>query len=295
VAVLQELETAIAGVVTATSPATVTVGRGSGVVVAPGIVVTNAHNVAEDEVTVTFADGNRASGTVRGVDVDGDLAAVSVDTGDITPVAWTDDGPAVGRVVVALARPGRRGLVATVGTVAAIQARFRGPRGGLVSGAFEHDARVPRGGSGGPVVDLNGRLVGIDTHRRRDGFYVAQPATVELRERVDALARGEVRERPRLGIAVAPPHVARRLRIAVGLTPRDGVLVRGVTPDSPAARAGVDEGDLIVTADGAAITAVDDLHVAVAGASDRVRLTVVRGDEERDVVIDLSGDATDPD
>src|SRR5436305_2009987 len=79
-----------------------------------------------------------------------------------------------------------------------------------------------------------------------EGFYLALPADATLKSRVDALARGESRERPTLGVAVAPAHVSRRLRQSVGLPERDGVLVRGVEPGSPAEAAGIAEGDLLV-------------------------------------------------
>ena len=135
---------------------------------------------------------------------------------------------------------------ASVGFVSALDVTFRGPGGGRLRGAIEHTAPLARGSSGGPVVDVRGTLVGIDTHRVGDGFYLALPADDDLRARVDALARGEAPHRPRLGIAVAPPRVARRLRQSVGLPERDGLLVHAVEDGGPAERAGIRQGDLIV-------------------------------------------------
>ena len=89
--------------------------------------------------------------------------------------------------------------------------------------------------------------------------------------RVDALARGEARERPHLGIAVAPAHVARRLRRSVGLPERDGVLVRGVEEGTPAEAAGILEGDLLVAAGGRPIADIDDLHDVLGDAGSRSR------------------------
>jgi serine protease Do len=286
----QELQQAVENA-TAAADAVVTIGRGSGVVVADGRVVTNAHNLRGEDPRVRFADGHVGVGTVVGADLDGDLAVVEVDTADVAPLPHGAEAVRLGQPVVALARPRHRGLVATVGTVAAVDARFRGPRGGLVGGAFEHDARLPHGASGGPVLDTTGSLVGIDTHRRRDGFYVAIPAGEELAARIDGLATGTVPSRPRLGIAVAPPHVARRLRAAVGLPDRDGVLVREVDPDGPAAAAGIAVGDLLVAAAGTTLTSVDDLHVTLASATGPLELVVVRGTEDRTVVVDVLPDA----
>jgi serine protease Do len=285
-ALLDDLHSAISDATNAVADAVVTVGRGSGVVVATGTVLTNAHNLSGSEARIHFADGRTATGTVTGADLDGDLAAIAVDTGDVSPVELAADDAALGRPVIALARPRHRGLVATFGTVAAVNARFRGPRGQLVSGAFEHDARLPRWASGGPVVTPEGRLLGIDTHRRGDGFYVAIAATADLADRIDGLREGRVPPRPRLGIAVAPPHVARRLRSAVGLEERDGVLIREVEPDGPAAQAGLAEGDLVVSAGGQPVASIDDLHEALRGAAaGTIVLGVVRGATEREVTV----------
>src|SRR3954468_21565572 len=290
-AVLEELSNSVRGVADSVGPAVVGLGRGwgrgSGVVIAPGTVVTNAHNVRGDELTVTFADGRRETGTVAGVDVDGDVAAISVDTGDVEPVAVGDPASlGLGSVVVALANPGGRGLRATLGMVSATGRSFRGPRGRRVRGSIEHTAPLPRGSSGGPLVDTEGRLVGLNSVRMDGGLILALPADEALLERVDALARGEARERPRLGVAIAPAHVARRLRRSVGLPERDGLLVRWVEDGSPADRAGIEKGDLIVAAGGEPVTRIDDLEPRLTGAGE-LTLTVVRGAEEREVPVHL--------
>jgi serine protease Do len=146
----------------------------------------------------------------------------------------------------------------------------------------EHTAPLGRGSSGGPLVDAEGRLLAVNTHRPGDGLYLARPATQALRESVEALARGEAPVRRRLGVALTPPHVARRLRAAVGLPAHDGVLVRAVEENSPAAAAGLQRGDLIVSAGGDEVTSFDALLSAV----DRVEpgavlpISILRGTEE---------------
>src|SRR5690606_21202752 len=134
------------------------------------------------------------------------------------------------------------------GIVSATERAFRGPRGRRIRGSLEHTAPLPRGSSGSPIVDADGAVVGLSTHRIGDGFYLALPADDELRERLDALAAGRTRQRVTLGVGLAPSGVARRLRRSVGLPERDGLLVRGVEPDSPADAAGLLEGDLLVAA-----------------------------------------------
>jgi serine protease Do len=291
--VLQELETAVGDAAEHVGPAVVGLGRGwgvgSGVVIAPGRVLTNAHNLRHDEVTVTFADGSRAGGVVAGSDPDLDVAVIAVDTGEIEPVAWPDDGeaPVLGRAVLALANPGGRGLRITPGFVSSAARSFRGPRGRRIAGAIEHTAPLPRGSSGGPLTDVGGRLLGLNTLRVEGGLILAIPADAALRERVDSLGRGEAPERARLGVAIAPPRVARRLRHAVGLPERDGVLVRVVEHDSPAARAGIERGDLIVSAGGRELDRVDTLYEVLdaARAQGQLELTIVRGTDERTVTV----------
>jgi S1-C subfamily serine protease len=292
-AVLEEVTEAVRSAAERVGPAVVGLGRGwgrgSGVVIAEGSVLTTAHNLRGEEATVTFADGRREAGTVAGVDADGDVAVVSVDTGEVQPVEWGDpEDLGAGSVVLALANPGGRGLRTTLGLVSAVGARLRGPRGRRIRGTIEHTAPLPRGSSGGPLVDREGRLLGLNAVRMDGGLIVAIPADAALRERAEGLARGEVPARPRLGVAIAPAHVARRLRRAVGLPERDGLLVRWVEDGGAAARAGIEKGDLIVAAGGAPVARVDDLHPLIEGAgSGGLVLTVVRGAEEREVNVSL--------
>jgi serine protease Do len=148
------------------------------------------------------------------------------------------------------------------------------------------------GSSGGPIVDGAGALIGINTNRLGEGFYLALPADAALRGRVDQLGRGESVSRPRLGVAVAPAYVARRLRRSVGLSERDGLLVRGVEDGSAAARAGIQEGDLIVAAAGSDVADADDLWEALSTAGDTFEVRILRGDEERTVQVGGSGTAS---
>src|SRR5919206_62860 len=224
-------------------PAVVGIGRGwglgSGVVVETGQVVTSAHNLRRDEVTVTFADGRREVGRRAGVDPDLDLAVVAVDTGDAPAVAWDPDATdsPVGAAVVALANPGGRGLRATLGFVSSSGRSFRGPRGRRIEGAIEHTAPLPRGSSGGPLVDAEGRLLGLNAVRLDGGLILAVPASARVQERVRALAAGRAPAPGRRGArAPAPPRPSPRRRGKRGgdhagrLSPHLGARGRGPGP-----------------------------------------------------------------
>ena len=258
---------------------------GAGIVIGEKRVLTNAHNLRGDEVTVVFADGRTAEATALGVDADGDLAVLEVDTQNAPALEPGGEPPAIGTAVVALGQPSGKGPRVTFGFVSSTDRAFRGPRGRRVAGAIEHTAPLMPGSSGGPIVNLDGRLLGINTNRIGHGFYQAIAADDALRDRIAALGRGESPERRHLGIGLAPSHVARRLRRAVGLPERDGLLVREVEEESPAARAGLAEGDLIVAAGDRAIATADDLFEALAGTG-ALELTIVRGAEELRVTVD---------
>jgi len=294
--VLEELEETIQGAVERFGPAVIGLGqgwgRGSGFVIEPNRILTNAHNLRGDEVTVSFHDGRRETGRVVARDVDVDLAVIEADTAGIEPLQWTDEdleSLPIGRSVLALANPGGRGLRVTPGFVSSTARSLRGPRRHRIAFAIEHTAPLPRGSSGRPLIDRAGRLLGVNSIRTDGGLILAIPADTATRERVEKLSRGESPQRVRLGVAIAPPRVARRLRRAVGLPERDGILIRAVERGSAADRAGLERGDLIVAAGGRELDRTDALYEALdgAGVEGRLELKIVRGAEERTVSVSL--------
>jgi serine protease Do len=292
---IEELQAAITAVAERVGPSIVGIGsrpRGSGVVLGDGRVLTNAHNVRGDEVTVTFPDGHSTRGKLAGVDWEGDLAVIDVDTNGAAPLEWADGAAAtVGSIVYGAAATPGGGTRVTFGTVSAVARAFRGPGGRKIAGSVEHTAPLAPGSSGGALLDSDGRFLGLNTNRLGEGFYLALPADATLRERIDALGRGESPSRRRLGVAVASAHVARRLRRSVGLPERDGLLVRGVEDGSDAAKAGIQEGDLIIEVAGTSIIDADGLLEALASAATPFEVKVVRGLEERTVSVG-AGEAT---
>ena len=220
---------------------------GPGSSIAPGRVLTNAHNLRDETTEVRFADGRTAQGAVVGSDVDGDLVVLDVDTGDVPVLAWSDDAVDAGDVVVAVTA-GRHRRRATWGQVTATEAGVpRPPRPADRAAHRAHLAvRLParperpcstaRAGSSAstPTASSTASTSPAPSTRRS-----ARPSRRWSRVVVRAV---------RLGVALAPADVAARLRRSVGLGERDGLLVRGVVDGSPAAAAGIREGDLLVRA-----------------------------------------------
>ncbi len=312
-ATIQDVQEAVSGVAEAVGPRIVGVtgGRssGSGVIVGKDRVLTNAHNLTGThphsgrmprgvrhprELTVSFSDGRTEAAEVVAADVENDLAVLEVNTGDAKVIEWANGSGEVGigAPVFALSNPGGRGLRVTFGLVSGTERTFSGPRGRKIGGGIEHTAPLLPGSSGGPIVDGEGRLLGINTHRLGEGFYLAIAADDTLKQRTETLSRGDAPQRAQLGVAIADAHVARRLRRAVGLPEADGLLIRGVREGSAGEKAGLKEGDLLVKAGGRDLKSVDDLFAALedveAGGS--LEIEVLRGTESLTVSAVFSED-----
>jgi serine protease Do len=280
----EEVQGAVRTAIERVGPAVAGVGRGprgaSGLLVGPEAVLTVGRHRVGDAVTVRLGEGDAVEGSVRAVD--GGLAVLEAPTAGLEPPAWGDaEAVGPGAPLTALANPGGRGLRVGVGVVSGVT---RSPAG---AEAFEHAVPMPRGAAGGPLLDASGRVVGINALRRPGGLVLALLAGADLRARVDALARGESRSRPTLGVALTSPRAAARLRRAVGLPERAGLLVRDVLPGGPAERAGIGRGDLLVAAAGRPLERLADLRRALGEWTPEAPLAlgVVRGLEEREVAV----------
>lgn len=260
-------------------------GRGCGFVIDDGVVVTNAHNLRDRTTAVTFADGRAVQGSVLGIDSGGDVVVLTVDTGDAPALTWSDEPLGLGDRVFSVVRLAQ-GTRVTGGAVSGVGRSFRGPRGRRITSGVEHTAPIARGSSGSPLVDGQGRLVGISTLRLGDGFSLALAADEDLQVRIEELRAGHSPRRRLLGVALAPSHVSRRLRRSVGLPDREGALVRHVQAGSPAEEAGLGSGDLITAAGDAEVSSADDVAAALDALppGGELRLHVIRGTDEIDLL-----------
>ena len=253
--------------------------------------LTNAHVLRGDEVAVTRADGQVVDGRVTGTDPDLDVAVVELDTGGAPAITWDPARLATsapGLPVFALADPGGRGLRTTFGLVTATGRSFRGPRGRRIGGSLEHSAPLPRGSSGGPLVDAEGRFLGINTVRLEGGLILALPADETCS---GGSASSPAAPRPRVRGSASR---SRRRAPPAACAPRSGCpsatgcscaasrRARRRTP--PASSAATS----LVAAGGRPVTGFDDLFDALEVEGGTLTLTVVRGTEERDVAVTLS-------
>ena len=260
-------------------------GAGSGFVVTPdGYVMTNSHVVTNQRaIRVRTPAGETVEGQVMGDDPATDLALVRIDATALgKPVPFLpidgDHAPRVGQLAVAIGNPlGFESTVST-GVVSALGRSLRGRGGRLIDNVIQHTAPLNPGNSGGPLLDGRGRVLGVNTaiiaRSQGIGFAIAVETAAWVLGQL--LAHGRVR-RAWLGVGAIRRPLDRRLAYHHGLGAA-AVEVQSVEPDSPAARAGVRDGDLIVRFSDTAINGIDELHRALRSwaAGTQAPLAIIR-------------------
>ncbi len=240
---------------------------GSGFIVdAEGLVVTNNHVIADaEEITVTLVDGTKLPAKVLGKDAKTDLALLKVEPKKPLPaVGWGDSKAArVGDWVVAIGNPFGLGGSVTAGI---ISARGRDINAGPYDDFIQTDASINRGNSGGPLFDLDGRVIGINTaifspSGGSVGIGFAIPASL-ARNVIEQLAEHGRTRRGWLGVRIQT--VTDEIAESLGLDNATGALVAGLSEDGPAAEAGIKQGDIILSFDGKAVEEMRELPRIVA-------------------------------
>ncbi|HKY52135.1 MAG TPA: trypsin-like peptidase domain-containing protein [Candidatus Limnocylindria bacterium] len=260
-------------------------GGGSGVVIAPdGYVLTNAHVVdGASEVDVVFAEGATYRAPVVGTDAATDLALVRV-LGPSLPAAELGDSDRlrVGQLVIAIGDPLGLQSTVTTGVVSALGRSLRAKDGRIIENVIQTDAALNPGNSGGPLVDTHGKVVGVNTAiiAMAQGIAFAIPAATARMVTTALIREGRVR-RAYLGISGAATPIGRGLVNALGLGVESGIRVLEVTPDSPAKRAGIRAGDILIALDGAGLASLSDLQRALSAerVGAQTLLTAVRRGE----------------
>jgi S1-C subfamily serine protease len=289
---LKNFSDALAATVQAASPAIVRVEArrrlpASGIVwSADGVIVTAHHVVEEDEgISVGLPGGPAVPAELVGRDPTTDLAVLRAQATDLTPATWAGlDTLAVGHLVLALGRPGKT-VQATLGIVSALsEGSWRTPAGGDVDRYLQTDLVMYPGFSGGPLVDVTGQVLGVNTSALLRGVSLALPTPTVGRVVETLLTHGRVR-RGYLGVGAQPVRLPERL--GQQLSQETGLLLVSVEPDSPAEQGGLTLGDTIVTLDGQPVRHLDDLLGLLSGdrVGKAVPVRILRGGQVQDLQV----------
>ncbi|RZU98555.1 DegQ family serine endoprotease [Spiribacter vilamensis] len=262
---------------------------GSGVVVdaGEGYVLTNHHVIARaDEITVAFNDGRELSAEIVGSDPETDIAVLQVDSDNLTALPLADsDELRVGDYTMAIGNPFGLDHTVTTGIVSGLDRTLPGNNGARLQSFIQTDASINPGNSGGALVNLKGELVGINTailsrSGGNIGIGFAVPMNMAREVMNQIIEYGEV-QRGILGVRVQ--DLTKEMAEAFDIERNDGALIAQVTPNSPAAEAGLEAGDIVTGVNGTAIPDANAMANAIGllKIGDEVDITYVRDGEER--------------
>jgi S1-C subfamily serine protease len=260
-------------------------GSGSGFIFTPdGFILTNSHVAhGASQISVTLADGRRSEAQLIGDDPDTDLAVLRINQPNLMPVALGDSQKIrVGQLAIAIGNPYGFQYSVTAGVVSALSRTLRTPSGRSIDNIIQTDAALNPGNSGGPLVNSRGEVIGVNTAVILPAQGICFAIAINTAKFVagQLLKEGRVR-RSYIGVAgqVVPLH--RRLIRHFNLKVETAVLVVSLEKNSPALKAGLQEGDLIVGFDDHQIGGIDDLHRLLTDRRVGVRsiLTIIRRNE----------------
>ena len=273
-ALLDAYSTTIAAAVERVAPAVVHLevdignagrhGTGSGFAFTPdGLILTNSHVIHRARrIRATFADGLSRDADVIGEDPDTDVAVIRIGASDLNPVRFgSSRALRVGQIAIAIGNPLGFQHTVTAGVISALGRSLRAQSGRMIDDVLQTDASLNPGNSGGPLVDSNGEVIGVNTAiiPMAQGICFATAIDTVKWVVVQLLHDGKVR-RGYLGIAGANVPLPRRTARYFALDQARAVRVESCEKEGPAARAGVEPGDLVVSFDHAVVAGIDDVH-----------------------------------
>ncbi len=255
----------------------------SGIAYASDLVLTADHVVTRDEIKVALPDGKSLSGTIAGRDPGSDLALLKFAEKVLTP-AETSTEVKVGQLVLALGRPNTAGMQASWGIVTAIAGPARTHRGGLLDEYIQTETTPYPGFSGGPLVNTEGEVLGLNTSGLTHGSSLTIPVKVAWRI-ADELAKHGSVKRGYLGVRTQPVEIAEAARKSLKREQKSGLLVLWLEDNGPAQKGGLFVGDTIVAVAGQPVSDPDDLFAALSSETvgKPVAVEVLRGGKAENV------------
>jgi len=253
---------------------------------ADGVIVTANHVIRRDEeIAIGLPNGQAVKATLAGRDPSTDLAILKAEVGDLSPAGPATDDLHVGHLVLALGRPGRT-VQATLGIVSALGDSWQTAMGGRIDRYLQTDVVMYPGFSGGPLVNADGRVIGLNTSALMRGVSLAVPSATLDRVVTTLLSHGRMR-RGYLGVSTQLVRLPAAIKESLGQD--TGLLVVSVEPDSPADEGGLVLGDTIAGLDDTPIRHHDDLLSLLGGdrIGQKTPIKIVRGGEVRTVTVKI--------
>jgi S1-C subfamily serine protease len=258
----------------------------SGIVWREGVVVTADHVIErDDKISVSFGDGAKAEATLAGRDPTTDLAILTVKTNETQPATSPESKDLkVGHLVVAVARPGENGLSVSFGSISGLGGQWRTWSGGKIDQLIRPDVTFYPGFSGGALVDMTGRIVGVNTSGLSRSMPLTIPSSTVNRVVETLLKSGRI-SRGYLGVKMQSVTLSEGQTRALGLPDGKGLLVVSLEPAGPAATAGVLVGDILIAIEGKPVTESDSVQAVLdpETVGKPVTLRIVRGGSEANV------------
>lgn len=259
----------------------------SGIVYAPDLILTADHAVERDEdISVNLANGTTTSATIAGRDPGNDLVLLRLDKTTTTPAEKANDDARVGQLVIALGRPSQEGIEASLGIVSAVGGPVRTGRGGLLERYLRTDAIPFPGFSGGPLIDTEGRVVGLNTSGLAHGAAITIPAFFAWSDAENLAKHGYIK-RGYLGIRSQQVELSPELVKALGREQEAGLLLVSVERGSAAEAGGLIVGDILIAIEGQSVTDHDALMVHLSGemVGKPISIQVLRGGQPLAVTV----------
>ena len=257
----------------------------SGIAFSADLILTADHVVQRDEdITVVLPDGSEVPAKVAGRDPGSDLALLRLEKPLATPAEKAETAK-VGQIVLALGRPSPDGVEASLGTISAISGPVRTPRG-LLDATYRTDTTPYPGFSGGPLIDAEGRVLGLNTSGFGRGSFITIPAAIIWKVAEQLAAHGSIK-RGYLGIRSQPVELTAAAQKSLKREQASGLLLVGIEAGTPAETAGLLVGDILVGLNGHPVSDPDELFGALQGAlaGKPTPVEVLRGGEPKSVMV----------